>query len=452
MPSILAFILCLTFVVMVLWYDGKENPGNSLAMWVPLTWLIIVITRNPSQWVANLQTGLQPAEQFTDYMQGNAVDRTVFLLLIIWGLLILFKRKIKWGAVLRQNWIIFLFLVFCGLSVIWSDFAAVSFKRWIKGLGDYIMALVVLTETLPAEAVKTIIRRCAIILIPFSILLIRYYSYGRIFTPWGQGEYVGVATSKNTLGTLCLVFGLYLVWSLLTRQLKREGTYDKKEFYAYLFYLFLIAMLFNYAPSLTSIMCLSAGILLIWVMKSRMVRKNAKYFTYIFFYIIVIFMMIQMVVDMVPGLLTTLGRDVTLTGRIPLWEYLLGMDLNVWFGTGYESFWLGDRLQDIWEMHWWMPNQAHNGFLEAYLNLGRIGLFLIIGILFLAYRKAIKGLEDDYDFAIFSITVLFIIIVFNQFEAAFKALHVMWFLLLLLSIKYKDDSHGTRSTLDQANR
>ena len=449
MPSIVAFILCLTFVIVILHYDGKKNPGSSPALWASLAWLIIVATRNPSQWLANLQTGLQPAEQFTDYMQGNAVDRTIFLLFIILGIFILVKRKLNWFAVLRQDWIIILFLAFCGLSILWSDFAAVSFKRWVKGLGDYIMALVVLTEPLPAEAVKTVIRRCAIILIPFSILLIRYYPYGRIFTPWGQGEYVGVATSKNTLGMLCLVFGLYLAWSLLTKQIKRDGSYDRKELYVYLFYLFLIIMLFKYAPSMTSIMCLTMGTALIWVMKSSVVKRNARYFTYIFLYFILILIMVQMVADMIPGLLTAFGRDVTLTGRIPLWEYLLQMDLNTWFGAGYETFWLGDRLQDIWDMHWWMPNQAHNGFLETYLNLGRIGLFLNVGILFVAYRKSLKDLESDYNFAVFSMTFLFIIVVFNQFEAAFKALHIMWFLLLLLSIKYKDDSRRPIPSFNQ---
>ena len=437
MPSILAFILCLSFVIAVLRYDSKINPGTSLALWLPLGWMILVSTRNPSQWIANLQTGLQPAEQFTDYMQGSPVDRAVFLLLIIWGILILLKRRIKWTAILRQNWIIFLFLVFCGLSVIWSDFAAVSFKRWVKGLGDYIMAVVVLTETLPAEAVKTIIRRCAIILLPFSILLIRYFPYGRIFTPWGKGEYVGVTTSKNMLGTLCLILGLYLFWCLLTKQLKREGSYEKKELYTYLLYFFLIVWLFKYAPSLTSEVCLVFGVFFLWVMNSKIVRRNSRYVGYIFFYIVVIVIIIQMSADLVPGFLASFERDVTLTGRIPLWNYLMGMDINVWFGMGYESFWLGDRLQEIWEMHWWMPNQAHNGFLETYLNLGRIGLLLLVGILYSTYRKSVEGLDDDYDFGIFRLSVLFIVILFNQVEAAFKVLHIMWFMLLLVSIEYK---------------
>jgi O-antigen ligase len=426
----------LIFVVTVLRYDQLRYPEPSRALWVPLLWLLIVATRNVSQWLDNLQTGLQPSEQFADYMQGSPIDRTVFLLLIIWGLVILFSRKVKWNELLKQNRILFFFLVYCGLSIIWSDYAAVSFKRWVKGLGDYVMVLVVLTETFPIESVKAIIRKCAIILVPFSLLLIRYFPYGRIFTPWGQGEYVGVATSKNMLGTLCLIFGLYLSWALLTKQLNREGSYDKKEIYGYLFYMLLIVWLLRYAPSVTSIACLVLGVFFLWVMKSSMMRRNVKYFGYILIYLVLIITVIQLSVDPVPSLLKYFGRDVTLTGRIPLWKQLLAMDINTFYGSGYESFWLGDRLKGIWEKHWWMPNQAHNGFIEIYLNLGWAGVLLMVGILYSTYKKCIKEIKINYEFGLLKITVLFIILVFSQFEAAFKGLHIMWFLLLLVSIEY----------------
>jgi O-antigen ligase len=421
---------------MALRYDGSKNPGPSRTLWIPLIWMMLVSTRNVSQWLDNLQTGLQPAEQYMDYMQGSPIDRTVYLLLIMWGLLILFKRKVKWGEVFKQNRILFLFFVYCGLSVIWSDYAAVSFKRWIKGFGDYIMVLVVLTETFPADSVKAIIRKCAIILVPFSILLIRYFPYGRIFTPWGEGEYVGVATSKNMMGTLCLIFGLYLFWALLTKQIKRDGSYDKKELYGYLFYLALIVWLFSYAPSMTSVVCLAFGVFFVWVMKLNMVRRNVNYFGYILLYVILIVTIIQVAVDLAPSLLKYFGRDVTLTGRIPLWKQLLAMDINTLYGSGYESFWLGDRLRGIWKEHWWMPNQAHNGFIEIYLNLGQIGLLLIVGILLSTYRKSIKEIKTNYEFGLFRIAMFFIILVFSQFEAAFKGLHIMWFLLLLVSTEY----------------
>ena len=42
--------------------------------------------------------------------------------------------------------------------------------------------------------------------------------------------------------------------------------------------------------------------------------------------------------------------------------------LNPIIGFGYESFWLGDRLQYMAE-HWGITSQAHNGYLEMYLNM-----------------------------------------------------------------------------------
>ena len=71
-------------------------------------------------------------------------------------------------------WILVLFL-YLGISILWSDFMGVSFKRWIRATGDLVMALVVLTEPAPYEAIKTLINRCAIVLIPLSLLFIKYF-------------------------------------------------------------------------------------------------------------------------------------------------------------------------------------------------------------------------------------------------------------------------------------
>jgi len=44
------------------------------------------------------------------------------------------------------------------------------------------------------------------------------------------------------------------------------------------------------------------------------------------------------------------GRDPTLTDRTTIWSSLLNMRTNPVVGTGYESFWLGPRLQPIWQV------------------------------------------------------------------------------------------------------
>ncbi len=76
------------------------------------------------------------------------------------------------------------------------------------------------------------------------------------------------------------------------------------------------------------------------------------------------------------------GEDPTLTDRTKIWAFLLSMHTNPLLGTGYESFWLGPRLQWFWQTAGLGAlNEAHNGYLEVYLNLGIIGLFLLCGFL-----------------------------------------------------------------------
>ena len=75
----------------------------------------------------------------------------------------------------RQNTPILLFFAYCAVSTLWSDYTDVSFKRWIKAVGDLVMALIVLTDANPFAALKRLMAQVGFVLIPASILLIKYY-------------------------------------------------------------------------------------------------------------------------------------------------------------------------------------------------------------------------------------------------------------------------------------
>ena len=53
------------------------------------------------------------------------------------------------------------------------------------------------------------------------------------------------------------------------------------------------------------------------------------------------------------GLVQDLGRNPTLTGRTAIWEAVLPMAGDPLIGTGYESFWLGKRLEKFWSVQRW---------------------------------------------------------------------------------------------------
>jgi O-antigen ligase len=110
-------------------------------------------------------------------------------------------------------------------------------------------------------------------------------------------------------------------------------------------------------------------------------------------------------------LLEQVGRDGTLTGRTELWPIVIALTDHPVLGTGFESFWLGERLQKIWDVYWWHPNEAHNGYLEIYVTLGWVGLGLVAAVAINGYRS--------------------IAIAYNFTESAFKTLHPIWFAFLL---------------------
>jgi O-antigen ligase len=132
--------------------------------------------------------------------------------------------------------------------------------------------------------------------------------------------------------------------------------------------------------------------------------------------------------------LELLGRDATLTDRTLLWEDLLKVDINPWLGAGFEGFWLGDRLRKLWAIWAFRPNQAHNGYLETYLNLGFIGLFLVLAVLVSNYWKACREILVNLDWGRYRLGFLVALIIYNWTEAAFKATHPLFFMLYLIAL------------------
>jgi O-antigen ligase len=70
------------------------------------------------------------------------------------------------------------------------------------------------------------------------------------------------------------------------------------------------------------------------------------------------------------------------------------------FGVGYESFWLGSRLQKIWDtIHGLRLNESHNGYIEVVITLGWIGTVLLGGLIAIGYRNYHRlnggGVQDD---------------------------------------------------------
>ena len=316
---------------------------------------------------------------------GNATDRNFYMVLMILGIIVLARRRVSLIEILRKNIWLTIFFVYCGLSLLWSDFPEIASKRWIKAFGDPIMVLVVLTEAHPTQALAILLKRIAYLLLPMSVVFIKYFpELGKDYDPWtGWAFYTGVTTNKNMLGYLLFVFGLLFVCSLIGKfGRNREGSRAIEAGIAVVF-LGIIGWLFMMADSKTPLMCLLVGVLVYLASGVENVRRF--WGTYVVIGL-VLFTTLQLSLDITSVLIASTGRDLTLTGRTDVWQSVIDLSGSPWFGVGYMSFWLGDRLQKMWDIYFFRPTQAHNGYLEMYINLGWIGVACLTGILVSGYR------------------------------------------------------------------
>jgi O-antigen ligase len=430
MPPSLAAILTVGFVFVLFGRDRLNEGKVSPALWLPVMWMAITGSRFVSQWINLDARGLVAA----DGPEGSPLDALYFLTLILAGLWVLGRRHASIGAIVRNNrWLVALF-IYGFLAILWSDFPFIAFKRWIKTLGHPIMALIILTDPNPIGALRIVMKRCAYLLIPFSMLLIKYFpQYGRGFDAFsGQPVNNGVGLTKNDLGYQCMIFGLFFLWNLLTAVRAGDRRERRRELALSAIFLGLIAWLMWLANSATSLACLLLGVVVMLLMGAVNRRLVGGYIVVG----VALVAAAELAFDLHVSLLNLVGRDPTLTDRTKVWADVLAMQDSPILGTGFESFWLGSRVEELWAKWWWHPNQAHNGYIETYLNLGGIGVFLLACVLVSTFRKIAKQVLVDFDFARFRLAFLFAIVAFNFTEAAFKGVHLVWTMFYIIAIDY----------------
>jgi O-antigen ligase len=133
----------------------------------------------------------------------------------------------------------------------------------------------------------------------------------------------------------------------------------------------------------------------------------------------------------------TQGKDATLAGRTDLWEAVLKEgDAHPLLGAGYGGFWserMVDHMHDIFS---WGPGQSHNGYIETYLNLGLVGLALLIASAFKGLRSALRHCCSDFDHGVWRLILLLCTLIHNYSEAGFpRPTHVVWFVFLTVLVE-----------------
>jgi exopolysaccharide production protein ExoQ len=408
------------------WLDRDRKVRPSKALWISTIWLLIAGSRPISAWLGNDST--VTASQM---LEGSPLDRFFFQVLLAAGVFVLVRRRRQTIACLRANWAIVLYFCYCLVSVIWSDFPDVAFKRWTKALGDLVMVLIVVTDPKPTLALKRLFSRTGFILLPVSVLLIKYFGdMGRGYDPWGLSSITGVTTNKNLLGVITFLLALTAVWRILTLLRGSDESSPGRHLLAQSALLVFGVVLLVMARSTTSGACFALGTALMLATGLPTIRRrpaavHALVMTAALAGGLTMFFVGEDVVH-------AMGKQTDFTGRIPIWKTVIPMVPNPVLGAGFESFWLGPRLEKVWRAFpVFQPNEAHNGYIEVYLNLGWVGVGLIALILVNGYMRAIATFRRNPGIGGLMLAYVVAATIYGVTEAGFRLLDPIWIFLLL---------------------
>jgi exopolysaccharide production protein ExoQ len=134
-------------------------------------------------------------------------------------------------------------------------------------------------------------------------------------------------------------------------------------------------------------------------------------------------------------LFAAFGRDLTLTGRVPLWEFVWWQIKEApWLGHGFAVYfdipWVQSYITET--LQWYVPN-AHNGYLELWLGVGVLGPVLAGLFLLTAIWRGVVLLRLEYGpAAMFAVYFLPIYLLRNIVESDLAgAAQLSWVLAVI---------------------
>jgi len=405
--------------------DHQKRPNCSKALWIPVLWLLLLGSHPLSFWLGVRSGG-------TD-LDGNPFDRMFYIMMIVVSFAIVSRRGMALSSLIRANRAISLFYIFLALTILWADFPFVTFRRWFKEIGGIFVILIILTEQDPLEAIEAVFLRCAYVLLPLSVVFIKYVpALGRVFDHTGIPQYVGVADQKNALGEIALVFSAAIIWSMVRHYEKRQYK-TLREFAWPLLVLLMGCWLLRISDSKTSIICLGVAALILLSHKLPFLKTRPRFSLFIFLGALPFILLLKEVPAVSDPILRMLGRNTTLTNRTEIWGVIKEHPVNPLIGSGYLMYWDLNKSVQVGEFDVSLKT-IHNGYLEIYLDGGFLGLAVLFFMLFCLGTRAGKTYLGGSEYGRLFLAIFVVTLFFNLSESVFARRGPLWFSFLLLCI------------------
>ena len=318
---------------------------------------------------------------------SSFINQFLYSGLFFISVIAILPRKSEFYKVIKREKFLFIFILFSLISMLWSDYSFVTFKRIFQIMAIYVSTICFL---LYMDSSEEVLKPIKYILYPYLFLTI----IAVLIIPQArQGPFMwqGFTTNKNTLGQMGFISIIlcYIIYKNEITQLKKILA---------IFFIFLSAVITIGSHSSTSLIILlfliGLGTLTTFDSLFTKIRigKTISSITIVTFITLVVTVMIwdPQMESTIPELF---GKDASFSGRTELWDYLINIKhINPVLGSGYGAFWVpeSEKISGVYEIFLFLPGQAHNGYIDIYLSTGYVGFIIMILILLNYFINYIK--------------------------------------------------------------
>ncbi len=163
---------------------------------------------------------------------------------------------------------------------------------------------------------------------------------------------------------------------------------------------------------------------------------------------------IILTIIVLPIILDALGRDLTFSGRINLWEYVFALsEKRQWLGAGFRAFWTESNRTFFFEHFWWRvvgesraPYHSHSSYIDVYAEFGWLGVTILCVFIASAIRTIYRCFVEGCELEAAMLAFMFVFnSIFSFTERSFlQYFDPVWFFLFLTYMQAHRALHFAR--------
>ncbi|MCB5364548.1 O-antigen ligase family protein [Pusillimonas sp. CC-YST705] len=362
--------------------SAQADSTNSLLL-NALAGLLVAVTFTLSLVPLSLSFGSVSTDP--NFADGSSFRQILLLLLFSTAIWVLYLQgPTALNRLRRLNPFLLLLIAYCAVSAVWSPFPVVTLKRTFVFAGLALIGLAISPPTASFEHFLRVMRwTLTIVCLLSALMALALPSIGVDYILGGAWR--GITWQKNTLGSTASYAAL-----LWFRQWMVHGGHRSSTLLALLFCLVVLVMAKSSTALLMTVLGLGTYILFHrqWF-RGRylgfiiaLLALTALGLSLHFFYVSMGRMLEWR--DVAAPIAALFGKGIDLTGRTDIWRYtLLAIQQHPILGIGYGAFWLGEGSpsQYIIDSLGWVLTHSHNGYLDAWNELGIAGCIILFATL-----------------------------------------------------------------------